>query len=216
MIYLPKSSAGDLAKILQEAMAVDRSGVYRDGPVYERLKADFHGKCYICEDDEMTAIQIEHFEPHKNVLVKKYSWENLFYSCGHCNNTKNAGFWPMLDCTEFDHEVWESLNISLSIFPKTEVKISLSATCPHPEKGQNTIRLLEKVYNGKDATAMKTDEARILRNKILRAHTNFVTAVAQQDVELIWKLISDNAAFSGIMRWWLRNNHPKLYTELLT
>lgn len=37
--------------------------------------------------------QVEHLLPHKNGKYKerKFDWDNLFWSCGHCNGVKNTG-----------------------------------------------------------------------------------------------------------------------------
>ena len=55
------------------------------------LKELFYGKCYICENKEgISSFQIEHLKPYKGDAELKYDWNNLFWSCAHCNNIKNA------------------------------------------------------------------------------------------------------------------------------
>jgi len=67
------------------------SGSYEKEDVVAQLKKDFHNKCYICEIDKLQDPQVEHLRPHKNGKYKdkKFDWNNLFWSCGHCNNVKN-------------------------------------------------------------------------------------------------------------------------------
>ena len=60
----------------------------------------FHGKCYICENKQITFYQIEHLIPHRGDIDLKYDWNNLFLVCAHCNNTKRDKFEPVLDCTK--------------------------------------------------------------------------------------------------------------------
>lgn len=81
---------------------------YREQDVIEQLKKDFHGKCYICEMDDLTDVQVEHLRPHYNGRFKErvFDWNNLFYSCPHCNNIKKKSKYDekILDCCEEDPE----------------------------------------------------------------------------------------------------------------
>ena len=74
----------------------------------ERLKKDFHNKCYICEMKELQDPNVEHLLPHKNGKYpeRKFDWENLFWSCSHCNGVKNSGKYDdgILDCCKDDPE----------------------------------------------------------------------------------------------------------------
>ena len=61
------------------------SGSYEKTDVVERLRKDFHNKCYICEMDNLQDPQVEHLRPHfngKNIDLK-FDWNNLFWSCGY-------------------------------------------------------------------------------------------------------------------------------------
>ena len=76
-----------------ESLAVEAAkanGKYDKPDVIERLKKDFHNKCYICEMKDLQDPNVEHLLPHKNGKYpeRKYDWENLFWSCGHCNGVK--------------------------------------------------------------------------------------------------------------------------------
>lgn len=85
-----------------------KNGSYREPDVIEQLKKDFHGKCYICELDDLTDIQVEHLLPHHNRRIKErvFDWNNLFYSCPHCNNIKKEQKYDekILDCCVQDPE----------------------------------------------------------------------------------------------------------------
>lgn len=53
------------------------AGRYDKPDVIERLKEDFHNKCYICEMKELQDPNVEHLLPHKNGKYpeRKYDWE---------------------------------------------------------------------------------------------------------------------------------------------
>ena len=71
MIYFPKTADARLQPILDEARSGDRESAYRSGLVLDCLMADFYHKCYLCED-KPTTFHIEHFEPHRGDMDKKY------------------------------------------------------------------------------------------------------------------------------------------------
>lgn len=215
MIPISKSKNAELQTLLNVARDKDDANVYRSGPVYDQIKADFHEKCYLCEDDEQTSIQIEHFEPHKSDPIKKFDWNNLFYSCGHCNGVKGARFWPLLDCTDSADQVWESIEIRFSPFPKATVEINLNPTCPKQLEGVNTCQLLEKALAGKDATSIQRDQAAKLRKKMLRVHNHFSTAIENGNTEAIRAAVSDAAPFAGMLRWHLKNDYPHLFEQVM-
>lgn len=96
MIYLPKSQP---APNCLESEKRKKSGDYKCGNVLERLKNDFKNKCYLCEDKGIRKIEIEHFAPHQGDIDLKFDWHNLFFACGHCNNTKIAKYDDILNCT---------------------------------------------------------------------------------------------------------------------
>ena len=71
-----------------ESLAVEAkklSGSYSKPDVIEKLKADFHNKCYICELKDLQDPEVEHLLPHKNGKYpeRKFDWNNLFWVCGH-------------------------------------------------------------------------------------------------------------------------------------
>lgn len=42
-------------------------------------KKRFFDKCYICEKQYIDGINVEHFEPHRDLdMIKKFDWNNLF------------------------------------------------------------------------------------------------------------------------------------------
>lgn len=87
--------------LVQEMKKVD--GKYDRADVVERLKIDFNNKCYICELNDLQDPQIEHLKPHYagKYIDRKFEWNNLFWSCGHCNGIKNQRKYDehIIDCS---------------------------------------------------------------------------------------------------------------------
>ncbi len=97
--------------IAPASLAVEKTkknGSYKNQDVIDQLYADFHGKCYICESDELTAPEVEHLLPHHNGEYpdRKFDWNNLFLSCRHCNSIKNRPAYEqhIIDCCRIDPE----------------------------------------------------------------------------------------------------------------
>lgn len=57
---------------------------------------------------ELQDPNVEHLMPHKNGKYpeRKFDWENLFWSCGHCNGIKNNTKYDegIIDCCKQDPE----------------------------------------------------------------------------------------------------------------
>lgn len=211
MIFFEKSKGEALQPILDSAKSSDKEEAYRGGDVFETLKADFCCKCYLCEDAEVTVPNVEHFEPHKGDMEKKYDWNNLFYACGHCNNLKQHHFWPLLNCTLKADRIWEAVEIRFVPFPKPTVEI-----IAHPQIGKekectNTCALVEKCLTGRECTSIKQEGARALRKKMNREFTKIYEQIREKNVAGIKRMVADNAPFAGILRWLLRNEYPDLF-----
>ena len=83
-------------------------GSYSGTDVVRQLKEDSHDKCYICELKHLSDPEVEHLKPHYNRKRKElvFYWNNLFYSCRHCNRIKSASKYDdkILDCCAADPE----------------------------------------------------------------------------------------------------------------
>lgn len=145
-----------------EVERAKENGTYNCGQVLERIKDDFKNKCYICEYKEPESINIEHFIPHQGDKDLKFSWNNLFFACAHCNNIKLARYNNLLDCTKVEANVDTVLKYIFKPFPFEKVKIeSLSDN----DEVNTTKNLLMAVYNG--TTKLKKLESANLRNSLL-------------------------------------------------
>jgi uncharacterized protein (TIGR02646 family) len=124
-----------------------KTGSYSEPDVVEQLKKDFHNKCYICEINELQDPQVEHLLPHKDGKYpeRKFDWNNLFWSCGHCNNVKNQRKYDegIIDCCKENPE-------ELIYFGLLNEEIQIYARDKENEKAVLTAQLVTEVFNLKN------------------------------------------------------------------
>jgi uncharacterized protein (TIGR02646 family) len=129
-----------------------KTGSYSEPDVVEQLKKDFHNKCYICEINELQDPQVEHLLPHMDGKYpeRKFDWNNLFWSCGHCNNVKNQRKYNngIIDCCKEDPE-------ELIYFGLLNEATQIYARDKENEKAILTAQLVTEVFNLKN-TGMRT------------------------------------------------------------
>lgn len=216
MIYLPKSTPPPTC--LEEEKA-KISGTYLKEEVLQRLKQDFKNKCYICEYDKPPTINVEHFIPHKGDKNLEFEWDNLFLSCGHCNNIKLAKHINLLDCTQPSPDVELVIKHSIELFPMSKPQI---VPLLSDQKVINTANLLNEVYNG--TTSLKTIEAENIISAIsleIRKLNDLLFCYYHESgndeqrgfyLERIKFQLSKSSAFSAFKRWLVRG-HGELNSE---
>ena len=118
---------------------------YNTSEVLDRLEKLFHGKCYLCERDDIQDVEIEHLEPHEGDDTLKYKWDNLFYSCSRCNSIKSNNHKNIIDSCE-EEQIGESIECFMPGAPNRDVTIEIKDTNKTAEL-QNTITLLDECYN---------------------------------------------------------------------
>lgn len=190
---------------------------YREEDVIERLESDFKNKCYICELKNPVSINVEHFIPHRGDKELKFDWNNLFYSCSHCNNTKEMlGQGELLNCTCEDDRVDERISYRVNPFPELEVLIDevLPVDQTYEERVKNTIVLLKAVYNGYN-TPIKKRESTNLRKCLMDEIIKFQMLLlklsssnidSEQIKEQIEKELSNDSAFTAFKRWIMKDS----------
>lgn len=210
MLYFEKSQP---APECLENEKLKANGDYKCGNVLDRIRDDFKNKCYICEYKEPETINVEHFIPHKDNVELKFGWDNLFWSCSHCNNTKLAKYDNLLNCTNSADEIENKLKYSLDPFPFEWVEIEALDNLP---KTLATRNLLLDVYNG--TTKLKTIESANLRNKLLKEIRDFqhllceyfVDTNSQEDLEYFLIKIRGHlnkaSNFTAFKRWIVLKN----------
>ncbi len=199
-----------------EAEKAKKNGSYSCGDVLERLRADFHNKCYICEARGITNINVEHFIPHKGDKNLKFDWNNLFYACGHCNNTKlaQAKYDDILNCLDSTKKILDLIKFHINPFPKEKVQIT---TLQKNTTIENTALLLHDVYNG--STPHKIIESENLRELLIQEIRDFgdllhgyfyEIGLSDEDKEAIKNRIkrklSIASPFTAFKIWIIKNN----------
>lgn len=152
------------ASLAEEAKKVN--GKYDRQDVIERLRQDFHNKCYICEMKGLQDPNVEHLLPHKSGKYqdRKYDWENLFWSCGHCNGIKNSSKYDegIIDCCNTDPERYLHFRMEGS-------NVAISVSDPKDEILKRTAQL-ERVHNGSGSkTAVRTLRSLLRRESAFAA-----------------------------------------------
>lgn len=201
-----------------EAEAKKKNGSYSQPDVIRQLKSDFHNKCYICELNDLQDPQVEHLLPHKNGKFpeRKYDWNNLFWSCSHCNNVKNQQKYDagIIDCCAVDPE-------DLICFTLSEEEIQVRARRTDDEKAALTSELIMEVFNLKNTgmriykSEMRVQELNREMNKLydaleeLAQHPNSKFALRKASA-----LLRRESRFAAFKRNYIREN-PGRYPMLL-
>jgi uncharacterized protein (TIGR02646 family) len=188
------------------------SGDYKCGDVLARLQADFKNKCYICEA-QPTSINVEHFRPHKGDRALMFDWNNLYWACVHCNNTKLAKYTNILDCTNLEDAIEAKLKYIFQPFPHERVAIEALSDDP---KTASTRELVLAVFNG--TTELKQLEAATLRAQLLQEIRDFQnqlceyfepTSDDEEKAYLRRKIkahLHQASRFTSFKRWIIRGN----------
>lgn len=181
MIRLNKSvPSEDIVKLL-EAEKAKKEGTYRHKIILEQVRKDFYDKCYICEQKSLTAINIEHFIPHEGDKDLKFDWNNLYYSCSHCNNTKLAKYKNIL--SPLSDDVENLISYKYEAF-HVHQQVEIKAQQKNP-KIEETVSLLNEVYNG--TTDIKKLEALGIKKALKKELIDF-----RQDIDEYEDAIDDD------------------------
>ncbi len=193
------------------------SGKYDKPDVIERLREDFHNKCYICEMKGLQDPNVEHLLPHKNGKYpeRKFDWENLFWSCGHCNGIKKNSKYDegILDCCKYDPEKYLRFRLK-----DGDVVIDVVNSGDNVQK--RTALLVKEVFSKKN-TGMRTytsderlrllqREMNVLYKQLEKIHKN---PDSKMTARTIRSLLRRESAFAAFKRCYVRehvNEYPKL------
>lgn len=225
MVFFARSQTEPSALTTERAKTPDGSGNYRHADIISVIKTDFFDKCYICEQKGVASINIEHLAPHRDIdMNRKYDWNNLFWSCSHCNTIKSSNYdGNLLNCNLRADNV--DLNIRYILNPSANEKseqIVIEGINNTP-KIDNTVDLLTKVYKG--TTDLNKHHSVLLRNKIYDEVCDFkcisdkyLITEDQEKKELylftIKNSLSNKSPFSAFKRDIVRNNTR--YNELIS
>ncbi|KPA54166.1 hypothetical protein VT25_03780 [Photobacterium leiognathi subsp. mandapamensis] len=183
--------------------------IYNSPEVVERLENIFYGKCYLCEQADLQAPEIEHFEPHEGDATLKYDWNNLYYSCARCNSIKSNIHRNLVDCCSTDIDVVRAIKCLMPRTPDDDVHVSAELD---EVRVHNTVALLDKCFN-EEGTALRGITRSSLIEKLYEYFTNFLmyrqtimnrhsTPVAKRDaIEALEAMLQDQYEFSAFWRW---------------
>lgn len=189
------------------------SGSYSKPDVIRQLKADFHNKCYICEMKDLQDPEVEHLLPHKNGKYpeRKFDWNNLFWSCGHCNSVKNQEKYDtgILDCCKKDPE-------KAIFFRMYEGNICVTAMDSADKRAVLTADLIQEVFNIKNTgmrvckSALRLQklnmEMNILYDNLEEMRRNPESKVVRRKLRALLRRESEFAAFK---RNYVRENQDR-------
>jgi uncharacterized protein (TIGR02646 family) len=145
---------------------------YNHAEVVNLLEPMFYGKCYLCEQDALSDPEIEHFDPHENDHVKKFSWCNLFYACSRCNSIKSNTHKNLLDCSDSSINVCRAIKCVLPSIPNELITVT-AMNMPASDKINNTVVLLDRCYN-ESQTALRGISRITLLDKIFEHYCYFI------------------------------------------
>ncbi|EMH3446247.1 hypothetical protein V6H34_003403 [Vibrio harveyi] len=194
---------------LAPASLADRKK-YDSEDVWNALKKVFHKKCYICETSEPQDINVEHFVPHEGNEDLKYAWDNLYFSCGRCNNIKLAKYDILLDCCNPTIDVVRAIKHLPPSTPYAK-KLHVEAQASD-DKTKLTAELLDKVYNS-EHTPNKAVSSAFLRKKVFDQYNlllsqvnNYYKPMALQEekddaVARIKLLLKPSSPYSAFISW---------------
>lgn len=195
------------------------NGSYTSEDVISQLKQDFHAKCYLCELKDLTDIQVEHLLPHHNRKIKErvFDWNNLFYSCPHCNNIKKSGIYDgkILDCCKVDPEL-----LLDHIYQEGKVHVNAHDPSTQDEMVLRTAELLENCFE-KNNTGIRIVQCQERVKRLAETmDTLYKTLEAlkkqpESDRYLcaLRGMISREYKFAGFVRYYVRS-HLKEYPQL--
>ena len=204
------------ASLAVEAQKV--KGSYSMPDVVKQLKEDFHNKCYICELSELQDAQVEHLLPHFDGIYpeRKFDWNNLFWSCGHCNNVKNQRIYDegIIDCCKDAPE--ESI-----IFRLQGNEIDVHAVNNENRQAALTAKLITEVFNLKN-TGMRVYKSDFRFQELNREMNKLYDSLEEmQDLKQqkfalrkIKSLLRRESRFAAFKRNYIRENKEK-YPDLI-
>lgn len=190
---------------------------YRESDVISQLIKDFHGKCYICEIGNLSDIEVEHLLPHYNgaYLDRKFDWDNLFLSCGHCNGIKNSRKYDekILDCCKVDPEeklIFKIEEDRVEVFVRDEKATEIE---------KMTAQLIYEVFNLKNTgirIVMCEKRVEELTKEMNMLYTNLEKCKStnnKKSLRIIKAILRRSSPFSAFKREYIRMNREK-YSEL--
>lgn len=188
--------------------AKKKYGSYREKDVLQQLAVDFHDKCYICEIKPVQDPEVEHRLPHKNRSIPErvFDWNNLFYSCGHCNSIKNDRRFDdgIIDCCVRDPE-------ELLVLRLEENHVHVIVKNETDTEAMRTAELIEEVFNS-TSTGIRTEASQVRLKELQQVMNAFFVQLDQyrnntadkRTIQTIRAFMKREYAFAGFIRSYVR------------
>ena len=204
-----------------ESLAVESkkaNGSYREPDVVDQLKQDFHNKCYICELNDLTDIEVEHLLPHygRTRIERVFDWNNLFYSCTHCNSIKNSRKYDekILDCCKVDPEL---LLNHIILDGRVSVEPAAGNT---DEDVMMTADLIQSCFN-KDNTGIRTVQCKARYDRLAKTMNDLYCTLEKYHkdkgstkyLRALKGMLKREHKFAAFTRHYIRQ-HLDVYPEL--
>lgn len=193
------------------------NGSYKCGDVVGRIHDDFHGKCYLCEENDLHDRQVEHLIAHKGDLNLKFDWENLFLSCSYCNNVKNKERYHrgLLNCTDPSQNVLEIIKLEyLANDLRGQVSVVSNSNSADALKTRD---LLEEIFVGNTETQkLNADSKKKKVEKEIKKFTDLLLEYYKYETGAVEKLtlqqrilqqLSLSAPFTAF-KYWIMKSQP--------
>lgn len=201
------------APVSLKAEAKKVSGKYDKPDVVKQLREDAHDKCYICEMKGLQDPVVEHLLPHKDGKYpdRKFDWNNLFWSCGHCNGVKNQQKYDdgIIDCCKQDPE-------NVINFRLVNETVDVSAKNAKDKDAILTATLVQEVFGLKNTgmriykSEMRFQELNKEMNKLYdnleELNKNPNSKVTLRKLKAI---LSRKSAFAAFKRNYIRENKDR-------
>lgn len=193
------------------------SGSYNKPDVVQQLKHDFYDKCYICGSKGLQDPEVEHLLPHKQGKYRDrmFDWNNLFWSCGHCNGVKNQNKYDemIIDCCQVDPE-------ELIAFRTTRDNVEIVVKDTMDQKLMSTAELVWEVFNltntgmreikSKQRLDALQEQMNLLYRNLEKYKVNPESKIVLRTLKV---LLNRESAFAEYKRCYVRE-HEKEYAEL--
>jgi len=133
---------------IQRSEAPKHKFKYNDVDIKDKIRNDFFELCYICEEYVPVDFQIDHFFPKNNFPELENDWNNLFFCCPKCNEERprdinTAGKEVLNNCKD---DVEKKIGLKFEKI-KTGTRIQITPNAKDI-KTKNTVKLLNRIYNG--------------------------------------------------------------------
>ncbi|MCH7314843.1 hypothetical protein [Acinetobacter sp. ANC 3882] len=189
---------------------------YNTAPILAALSEICYSKCYLCENDKVQEVEVEHFLPHAHYPSLKFEWGNLFYSCKRCNRIKGDNYEYILNPCDTNHNIFRNI---LIVAPSRAndpvlVKNQCASTDPNYASSVRTVELLDRCFND-ISTAARRISRRELINQLLeelslmleirgKLKSKRLTSFQEgEEVDKLKNMTSPHYPFSAFWRWYV-------------